>query len=87
MKMTGQGMSLPLDSFEIVPRAGGFTLEKPPENHCFFKTVEFEDYLFSICNANKFTLSQTYFYDLSKEGDKYVFLKGQRSECWTAKRA
>ena len=87
MKMTGQGMSLPLDSFEIVPRAGGFTLEKPPENHCFFKTVEFEDYLFSICNENKFTLSQTYFYDLSKEGDKYVFLKGQRSECRTAKRA
>ena len=87
MKMTGRGMSLSLDSFEIVPRAGGFTIGNPPENHCFFKTVEFEDYVFSICNENKFTLSQTCFYDLSKEGDKYVFLKGQRGECRTAKRA
>lgn len=87
MKMTGLGMSLPLDSFEIVPTASGFAIGNASEKHCFFKTVEFEDYIFSICNENNFTLAQTHFFDLSKEGDKYVFLKGPRSECRTAKRA
>ena len=36
MKMTGRGMSLPLDSFEVVPTAEGFVLGKSSERPCFF---------------------------------------------------
>ncbi len=61
MKMTGKGMSLSLDSFEILPAANGFTLGKSPEKRCFFKTIEFEDYIFSVSNETDFTISQADF--------------------------
>ena len=64
MKMTGQGMSLPLDSFEIIKTANGFVLGNTSPKHCVFKTVEFEAYVFSICNENDFTLTRTHLYDL-----------------------
>ena len=64
MKMTGQGMSLSLDSFEIIQTTNGFTLGNLSQKHCVFKTVEFEDYVFSICNENDFTLTRTHLYDL-----------------------
>lgn len=64
MKMTGQGMSLSLDSFEIIQTTNGFTLGNLSPKHCVFKTVEFEDYVFSICNENDFTLPRTHLYDL-----------------------
>ena len=37
MKMTGRGMSLPLDSFEVVPTADGFVLGKSSERPCFLR--------------------------------------------------
>ena len=64
MKMTGQGMSLSLDSFEIIQTTNGFTLGNLSPKHCVFKTVEFEAYVFSICNENDFTLTRTHLYDL-----------------------
>ena len=64
MKMTGQGMSLSLDSFEIIQTTNGFTLGNLSQKHCVFKTVEFEAYVFSICNENDFTLTRTHLYDL-----------------------
>lgn len=35
MKMTGRGMSLPLDSFEVVPTAEGLSSENPQKGHAF----------------------------------------------------
>lgn len=64
MKMTGRGMSLPLDSFEIVSVDTGFTLGKSPEKPGFFQIMEFENYIFSVCNENAFTLPQNGFIDL-----------------------
>lgn len=64
MKMTGKGMSLPLDSFEIIPTADGFILGKTSEKHCFFQTVEFDSYIFSVCNETDFTLTQNSFWDI-----------------------
>ena len=61
MKMTGKGMSLSLDSFEILPAANGFVLGKSPEKRCFFKTMEFGDYIFSVSNEKDFIISQTDF--------------------------
>lgn len=77
MKMTGRGMSLPLDSFEILPAANGFVLGNSPEKRCFFKTMEFADYVFSVSNETEFAVIQTDFYDmgLSRKGEKYVFDK------------
>ena len=77
MKMTGRGMSLPLDSFEILPAANGFVLGKSPEKRCFFRTMEFADYVFSVSNETEFAVIQTDFYDmeLSQKGEKYVFDK------------
>ena len=46
MKMTGRGMNLPLDSFEVVPMTDGFMLGESAEKPCFFKTMEFDDYIF-----------------------------------------
>lgn len=37
MKMTGRGMSLPLDSFEVVPTEEGFVLGKSSERPCFLR--------------------------------------------------
>lgn len=58
MKMTGLGMSLSLDAFEIVPTTNGFILGKSPEKQCFFKTVEFDGYIFSVSNEKEFDLEQ-----------------------------
>lgn len=48
MKMTGRGMSIPLDSFEVVPAGNGFVLGKSSEKPCIFQTMEFDGYIFSI---------------------------------------
>ena len=58
MKMTGRGMSLTLDAFEVVPAADGFILGKSPEKRCFFRTMEFDGYIFSVCNEKEFELEQ-----------------------------
>lgn len=64
MKMTGRGMSLALDSFEIIPAAGGFVLGKSPEKPGIFRTMEFKDYIFSVCSEHDFTLPQNGFTEL-----------------------
>lgn len=67
MKMTGKGMSLPLDAFELIPAANSFILGKTPERHCFFKTLEFENYIFSVSNETEFNFALTDFCDLIYE--------------------
>ena len=68
MKMTGRGMSIPLDSFEVVPAGNGFVLGKSLENPCIFQTIEFDGYMFSIAvlssNKTEFDLEQFDFRDL-----------------------
>ena len=56
MKMTGRGMNLPLDSFEVVPTADGFVLGKSSERSCFFETMEFDGYIFSVSSERAFSL-------------------------------
>ena len=56
MKMTVRGMSLPLDSFEVVPTAEGFVLGKSSERPCFFETMEFDGYIFSVSSERAFSL-------------------------------
>lgn len=58
MKMIGRGMSLALDAFEVVSAADGFILGKSPEKRCFFRTMEFDGYIFSVCNEKEFELEQ-----------------------------
>lgn len=58
MKMTGRGMSLALDAFEFVPTADGFILGKSQEKRGFFRTMEFDGYIFSVCNEKEFELEQ-----------------------------
>ena len=67
MKLTGKGMSLPLDSFEIVRTTDGFALGKSPENPCFFKTMEFDGYMFSVSNEKNFVIVEADFEDLNVE--------------------
>lgn len=64
MKMTGQGLSLALDSFEILKTVNGFSLGKTPERQCFFRTLEFDGYIFSVSNETDFAIKQTDFYDI-----------------------
>lgn len=64
MKMTGRGMSLPLDSFEVLPAVNGFILGKSPGKRCFFKTLEFDGYIFSVSNEKNFNITQTDFCDI-----------------------
>lgn len=64
MKMTGQGLSLALDSFEILKTVNGFALGKTPERQCFFRTLEFDGYIFSVSNETDFVIRQTDFYDI-----------------------
>ena len=64
MKMTGRGMSLLLDSFEIIPATTGYTLGKSPEKRCFFKTLQFDDYIFSVSNETDFSINETDFKDI-----------------------
>ena len=52
-------MSLPLDSFEVVPTAEGFVLGKSSERPCFFETMEFDGYIFSVSSERAFSLSQS----------------------------
>ena len=67
MKMTGKGMSLPLDSFEIVRTTDGFALGKSPEKPCFFKTMEFDGYMFSVSNEKDFVMAESDFEDIPVE--------------------
>ncbi len=67
MKMTGKGMSLPLDSFEIVRTTEGFALGKSSEKPCFFKTMEFDGYMFSVSNEEDFVITESDFEDLNIE--------------------
>ena len=64
MKMTGRGMDLPLDSFEVVPTADGFMLRESLERPCFFKTMEFDGYIFSVSNETDFAITQNDFLDI-----------------------
>ena len=57
MKMTGRGMSLPLDSFEIIRKDQGFVLGKSPKRPGFFRTMEFENYIFSVCMESDFSFA------------------------------
>lgn len=65
MKMTGQGMNLPLDAFEIIRTPDGFALGKASEKPCFFRTIEFAGYVFSVSNETEFAIRQTDFYDIT----------------------
>ena len=67
MKMTGKGMSLPLDAFEIVRATDGFVLGKSPEKPCFFKNLEFDGHIFSVSNETDFVITEADFEDLSVE--------------------
>lgn len=67
MKMTGKGMSLSLDSFEIVRTENGFILGTSPEERCFFGTMLFDGYSFSVSNETDFDLTQLEFYDIISE--------------------
>lgn len=53
MKMTGMGMSLPLDSFEIIKTEKEFILGRSQEKHGFFKTIEFDEHIFSVCSEKE----------------------------------
>ena len=64
MKMTGRGMSLPLDSFEIIRKDQGFVLGKSPKRPGFFRTMEFENYIFSVCMESDFSLPSKGFTEL-----------------------
>lgn len=63
MKMTGMGMSLGLDAFEIIHTDRGFTLGENAEKECYFQTMEFDGYIFSVCGEKAFTLEQAEFED------------------------
>lgn len=60
MKMTGMGMSLPLDSFEIIKTEKEFVLGRSQEKHGFFKTIEFDEHIFSVC-SEKENIEDQYF--------------------------
>lgn len=64
MKMTGRGMSLALDSFEIIPVKNGFILGNSLEKNCFFKSIEFDGYIFSVSNEFDFVLDNVDFCDI-----------------------
>ena len=64
MKMTGRGMSLSLDSFEVVPQGEGFILGKSVERGCFFKTAEFDSHIFSVSRELPFTFNPTDFHEI-----------------------
>ena len=65
MKMTGQGMNLSLDAFEIIQTPDGFALGKSSGKSCFFRTIEFAGYIFSVSNETEFAIRQTDFYDIT----------------------
>ena len=68
MKMTGRGMSLPLDSFEIIRKIRALFWENHRKGPGFFRTMEFENYIFSVCMEVIFLCrprALQSFYDLS----------------------
>lgn len=75
MKMTGKGMSLALDSFEIIHTANGFVLGRSPEKRCFFGTMEFDGYSFSVSNETDFDLTQMEVYDIMCTGENQAAAK------------
>ena len=64
MKMSGRGMSLPLDSFGVIPQGEGFILGRSVEKGCFFKTAEFDSHIFSVSRELPFTLDPTDFHEI-----------------------
>ena len=46
-------MSLPLDSFEIIKMGKEFVLGRSQEKHGFFKTIEFDEHIFSVCSEKE----------------------------------
>ena len=64
MKMTGRGMSLSLDSFEVVPQGEEFILGKSVEKGCFFKTAEFDSHIFSVSRELPFTFDPMDFHEI-----------------------
>ena len=79
MKMTGKGMSLSLDSFEIIRTETGFVLGKTPEKRCFFGTMEFDGYSFSVSNETDFDLKQLEFYDIMSAVENQAAVKTERN--------
>lgn len=75
MKMTGKGMNLPLDSFTIIRTENGFVLGKSPEKQCFFETMEFDGYSFSVSNETGFDLTQVEVYDIMSTGENQAAAK------------
>ena len=76
MKMTGRGMDIPLDSFEVVPMTDGFMLGESAEKPCFFKTMEFDDYIFSVSNETDFAITQNDFLDIDiMSGSESAYLQ------------
>ena len=64
MKMTGRGLSIPLDSFEIIRKVNGYALKEPYGKPCFLKTMEFDDHVFSVCNETEFAFGPGDFHDI-----------------------
>lgn len=64
MKMTGKGMSLPLDAFEVVPAENGFILGRTLERPCFFQTMELDGYIFSISSERDFAFDEMDFCEI-----------------------
>ena len=64
MKMTGRGLSIPLDSFEIIRKVKGYALKEPYGKPCFLKTMEFDDHVFSVCNETEFAFGHSDFHDI-----------------------
>ena len=64
MKMTGKGMSIALDSFEIIPKENGYTWKGASPKPCFLKTMEFDSHVFSVCNETEFSFLHSDFQDI-----------------------
>ena len=64
MKMTGRGMSLPLDSFEIIRKDQALFWENHRKDQAFSGTMEFENYIFSVCMESDFSLPPKGFTEL-----------------------
>lgn len=64
LKMTGRGLSLPLDSFEVVPAEKGFVLEDASVQCGYFQTMEFNGHIFSICKETDSAFEHMKFQDI-----------------------
>ncbi len=73
MKMTGKGMSLPLDAFEIVCTTDGFVLGKiSGKSHAFLKIWNLTAIFFLSAMKRIFVITEADFEDLSVEKDDIV---------------